>query len=116
MSARHLSQQQFGIVLNGSPSYLGSIVTTSAAAKNNHDTAVPFNNTGAGLSGKVLLIQVSAACYFLGKITNSAAVTTATGVKLAADERVIVTLTKDEGWFSVIRDSADVTVKVFELR
>ena len=115
MSARHLSQRQFGVALNGSPTYLGSIVTTSAAAKNNADTAVPFN--AGTLAGKVLLIQVSSACYFLCKDTAAGAVTAATGVKLAADERVIVTPTKDEGWLSIIRDGAtDATVKVWELR
>lgn len=102
--------------INGAPTYLGSIVTTSAAAKNNSDTAVAFNGSAAPyLKGKMLLIQTSGVCYILPVSSASGAVTSANGIKLAADERVILTMDGARGFLSVIRDSSDVTVKVWEL-
>jgi hypothetical protein len=100
--------------LSGSPSFLGTIVATTT--KNNHDTATPFNNTGEALKAKILLIQPDAACYILPGSTNAATVTTANGIKLGADERVIITMTSNEGWLCALAVSGTANVKVWELR
>lgn len=70
----------------GTPTHLGQIVATTT--KNNHDTAVPFNNTGEALGFKVLLIQASAACHIRPVTSNAGTVTTANGIKLGTDEKV----------------------------
>lgn len=114
MSARHLSERQFAVVLNGCPTYLGTITTDSAAAKNNADTAVPFND--GTLAGKAILIQVSGACYVLPQTADDGETAATDGIELAAKERVLITMTKDAGWLSVIRATTDVTVKCWELR
>jgi hypothetical protein len=75
----------------GTPVYLGVIAATTT--KNNADTAVPFLNTGDGLAGLTLLIHASAACYILPDTSLAATVTTANGVPVAADERVIIQMT-----------------------
>ncbi len=96
--------------LNGSPSYLGTIVATTT--KNNHDTAAPFNDTTNALTGKVLLIQPDAACYVLPGIVNTTTVTTANGLYLGANERVILTMTPLQGWLAVVGTA---NLKVWEL-
>ena len=101
---------QYTRQLNGTPVLLGAIVATTTI--NNHDTAVPFNNTGIGLGGKVLLLQASAACHIYPGTTNAATATTANGVKLAADERVIITMNSTYGWLAVVGAA---TVRVWEL-
>lgn len=99
--------------LNGSPSYLGVIVATTT--KNNHDTAAPFNNTGDALKGRVLLLQPDAACYVLAGILNTATVTTTNGVKLQADERVILTMTASQGWLACVSVTGTTNLKVWEM-
>ncbi len=101
--------------INGAPTYLGTITTTSAAAKNNSDTSSAFNTAAPLLKGKVLLLQASGTCYILPVSSASGAVTSATGIKLAQDERVQLTMDNTRGYLSVIRDSSDVSVKVWEL-
>jgi hypothetical protein len=101
--------------LNGSPQFLGVIQSTGASVTN-HGTGVPFNNTGVALKAKVLLLQPDAAGYVLGVTTNNAAVTTANGVKLAADERVIVTLLPTEGWLAWISSTGTTNLRVWEIQ
>jgi hypothetical protein len=103
-------------VLNGCPSYLGVIVATTT--KNNHDTAVPFNNTGEALKGKVLLLQSDAAFYLLPGTTNAATVATSgatTGVLVAANERVVMVMGSSYGWVAAVAVSGTANVKVWEL-
>ncbi len=112
--------------LNGSPQFLGVITTVTTGSQNNHGTATPFNNTGHGLAGKVLMVQPDIACYIkLGTTNAIAAVASATSssVALTAGERVILRplpalqqgANADEGWLAVI-GAAAVNLKVWELR
>lgn len=101
--------------LNGSPSFLGVIAGTSSSV-NNHTTGTAFRNTGEALTGKTLLLQSDATCHILPGTTNAAAATVANGVKLAADERVILTMTREEGWLAAIAPSTTCNVRVWELR
>lgn len=105
------------MILNGTPVKLGAVVATTT--KNNHDTAVPFNNTGNALKGKVLLLHASAACNvnFAGADNTATASATATdttyGVPLSANERVTVSIHNDYGWIAVVGSA---TVTVWELK
>lgn len=102
---------QFTMSLNGTPRYLGTIAASTT--KNNHDTAAPFNNTGSGLANKLLLIQCDAAAHILPGTTNATTVTTSNGVKLAADERVVVRMEEGYGWLAAVGAA---NCKVWELR
>ena len=95
----------------GSPQFLGLIVATTT--KNNHDTATPFNNTGEALKGMMLLLQPDAVCHIRAGTTNAVTVTTANGVKLIADEKYVITMTRDEGWLAAVGTA---NVKVFQLK
>ena len=99
--------------LNGSPSFRGVIVATTT--KNNHDTVAAFNNTGDALKGRVLLLQPDAACYVYFGSTNAATATTANGIKLAADERVLVTMTRDNGWVACVSVTGTINLRVWEM-
>lgn len=112
MSARLLNTPQILAGLNGSPQYRGTIATAGATAVNNSTTAAPFTL----ISGRIYLIQMSGgAGYFNSYVLAASATTTANGVKLLTDERVTFTSTPDETFISVIRDTTDVTLKVWEL-
>lgn len=113
MATVRLSGQQFDQAVNGSPSYLGTIVATTT--KNNHDTAAPFNDTGDALKGKTIMVQPDTACYILAGSANTSTVTTANGVKLAADERVTITMTRDQGWLACLAVSGTTNLKVWEM-
>jgi hypothetical protein len=104
-----------GLQLNGTPVFLGVIVATTT--KNNHDTASAFNNTGIGLGGKMLLIQSDAACFILPGTANTATATSSNGVKLAADERVVIIMdtTASYGWLAAVSVSGTANVRVWEL-
>lgn len=94
----------------GTPVYLGTIAATTT--KNNHDTAVPFNNTGRGLAGKRLVVQADAACHIAYGTTNAVTVTTGNGFALAAGQSVPHLMVGDYGWIAVVGTA---NVKVFEL-
>lgn len=112
--ALRLSTDRASEIYNGSPSFLGKIVATTT--KNNHDTAAPFSDTaGSGLSGKVLLVQPDAACYILPGSVITATVTTANGVKLQADERVILTMTSAQDWIACVSVSGTTNLRIWEL-
>lgn len=113
MATVRIGGAQLDQALNGSPSYLGTIIATTT--KNNHDTATPFNDTGDALKGKALMVQPDTACYILAGATNAGTVTTSNGVKLAADERVILTMTRDQGWLACVAVSGTTNLKVWEL-
>ncbi len=103
---------------NGRPTFLGKIIATTT--KNNHDTAVPFNDAATGatsptLAGKLLLIQTDAAGYIYPGTTNTATVTTANGVLLAAGERVVMNMGELDGWLAALAVSGTMNVRVWEL-
>jgi hypothetical protein len=99
--------------LNGTPVRLGTIVATTT--KNNYDTATPFNNSGDGLAGKVLLIQADAAGYILPGTASTSTVTTSNGVKVSADERVIITMQSNYLSLAALAVSGTMNVKIWEL-
>lgn len=99
--------------LSGTPVLLGTITATTT--KNNHDTAVPFNNTGAALGGKLVMLQCDSACYVVTGTLNTTAATAATGVLLSSYERVVMWLGESYGWVAVLPVSGTSVVKVWEL-
>lgn len=100
--------------INGTPVLLGTLTCTTT--KNNHDTAVPFNDTTVALTGKVLLLQPDATCYVLPVTANDGTVTTANGVKLAADEKVIIGMASSYGFLAAVSASGTTNIKVWELK
>lgn len=106
--------------LNGTPTYLGTIIASASTTASNHTTAVPFANTGSALKGRVLLIQPDAGCWIsfgtTDAVTASSAVTS-DSCFLAARERVIVRMAPESGfgWIAVVADSGTVNVKVWGL-
>ncbi len=111
MSTIRLNGDRANLALNGSPTFLGVIVATTT--KNNHDTVAAFNNTGDALKGKIVMIQSDAACYVLAGSLNTSTVTTANGVKLAPDERVIITMSRDQGWLAGLAVSGTANIRVW---
>jgi hypothetical protein len=101
------------LITNGTPVYLGTIVASTT--KNNHDTASPFNDTGDALEGKFLLVQCDAAAYVLPGTANTTTVTTSNGVKLAADERVILSMAAGYKWLAALAVTGTANCKVWEL-
>lgn len=112
MGLRNMNPVGFGARLNGVPVKLGVIVATTT--KNNHDTAVPFNNTGNALKGKLLMFQPDAACYLMFGTANTITATTAS-VKIAADERVSVSMTEDHGWVACVSVTGTTNLQVWEM-
>jgi len=109
-----LSGEQLQAALNGTPNYLGVIIATTT--KNNHDTAVPFSNTGNALKAKVLLVQPDAACYVYFGSTNAAtAVAASNGIYLAARERLSFVMGSELGWVACVSVSGTTNLKVWEL-
>jgi hypothetical protein len=122
--------------INGSPQYLGALVSTGTAV-NNATTATPFNATALNppgftntLAGKVLLLQTSAAGLI--KRSNSAtmvaptvvvaqqsvmppAANTEPGVSLASGERVVVTMLPTDGWLQWLPVTGSANLLVWEL-
>lgn len=97
----------------GDPVYIGTIVATTT--KNNHDTAVAFNNTGEALKGMLLLVQPDAACYIRQVDTNAGTVTTTNGVKIAADQLFPVNMRSNKGWVACVPVSGTVNLRVFQM-
>lgn len=115
MSARPLPLE-LAALTSGSPVYLGTI-TSAGSTTNNHTTTTTaaFYNSDPTLGARVLLLQPSAAGYILSGTTNAAAVTAVNGVKLAADERVIICMGASHGWLAFLPSSGAATLKVWEL-
>ena len=112
MGLRNASPTVLGLKLNGTPVLLGTIVATTT--KNNHDTAVPFNNTADALKGKVVMLVPDAACYVTFGTTNAITATTA-GVPLQAGERVHVNLAEDYGWIACVSVSGTTNLRIWEM-
>lgn len=114
MSTVRLRGTQLVDAANGSPSFLG-VIDATTTSKTNHQATTPFANTVDALKGKTILIQSSAACFILPVSTNTGTVTAANGVKLAADERVIITMGSAQGWLAAILASGTGNVRVWEM-
>ena len=99
--------------MSGSPQHLCTIVATTT--KNNHDTAVAFNNTGDALKSRPLLLQSDAAFYVRGVTTNDGTVTETNGVYVQALQPWVLWLRSDEGWVACLAVAGTATVRVFEL-
>ncbi len=104
--------------LYSNPVHLGTIVATTT--KNNHDTAVVFNDTGDALKGKMLLLQSDAAFYVragtVNTITVTAGTSTPAGAKVEANEKYILNLGQEQGWIACLSVSGTATIQVFELQ
>ncbi len=128
--------------LNGTPSYLGAIVSVGGEVVNNATTATPFNQTALGpnnqppnltntLAGKMLLLQTSAAGSILfsqGAGLSGApypiialqsvvppANGTQPGVLIGSGERVIVLVLPTMGWLQWLPTSGAGNIFVWEL-
>lgn len=101
--------------LNGNPTYLGEIIAGTGAAVNNHTTAVPFNNTGAALTNKVVLLQGDVAFRVLSEEDNTPSVSSTNGVVVGSNDRIAIAMDSTHGWVSVIAVTGTATVKVWEL-
>lgn len=118
------------LIPNGSPLYLGRIVSTGTAVDNS-STAVPFNylprgglNLANTLAGRQLLLQPTAAGYIMASEVNPSVVGYAPvtnfngsnpGPLLAAQERVLLCMLPTQGWLSFIPDSGSANLMVWEL-
>lgn len=138
------NERDIQLLTNGSPIFLGALVSTGALV-NNVTTADPFNHLPVGpagspgsplnlantLAGKTLLLQPTAAGSILPSASNSVAsptlrlaqqtvlpplVNTTPGPKLATDERVIVIMLPTEGWLQWLPVSGSANLLVWELR
>jgi len=122
--------------LNGTPAYLGAIVS-AGTAMTNANCPTPFNATvplagqgmGATLAGRTLLIQSTVSGFVLGSATATnpiplvatqttipPAVGTAPGVLLSANVPAIIIMRQDRGWLQYIPTGAAAgTLMVWEL-
>lgn len=120
--------------LNGSPTFLGALVSTGAAI-NNANTANPFNATAGGpnltLAGKTLLIQASAIGFVLAGATATATIPpvplvatqttlppvlgTAPGVQVPANTAQIIVMRQDQGFLQFIPSTGSANLLVWEL-
>ncbi len=125
---------------NGSPNYLGAIVSAGAAT-NNATTALPFNQVslGAGtmngtLAGKTLLLQTTAAGLIIASTSANMVINgvpgqniialqsvlppalgTVPGVSLISGERVILVMLPTQGWLQWLPLSGSANLLVYEL-
>jgi hypothetical protein len=90
-------------------------VVTATTTKNNHDTAVPFNNTGDALKAMTLQVQCDVDAYFGVGTTNAATVTTANGVYLEAKKIYVLSMSEAYGWVAFLSVSGTATCKVWQL-
>lgn len=106
MSDRFLSVQRYQVLVNGSPSYQETVATVSPTSARNA-TAFP--------AGAAVMLQADGAFYFTtGGSTSVAAA--ASGVKVAQDEKVIITLAPDQTHIAVLAVAGTVNVKYFRLK
>lgn len=123
--------------IDGSPLFLGVIVSTGTAL-NNATTATPFNSTAASqgglqggnalqgtLAGKCLMLQSSVIGFVLpstANTTNLIAQATsfspgqAMGPEIQANERVLILMLPTEGWIQYLPLTGSGNLFVWELR
>ena len=103
----------------GSFTSLGVLIATTSV--NNHTTLTPFNNTGNGLGGKVLMIQTDASCYInVGSANTVAAVASATSASLFIPASYIgipllLTMKSGDGFLACISVAGTTNLKVWEM-
>ena len=123
--------------LNGTPVYLGAIVSagtamTNATCPTPFNSAVPLSGQmmGATLAGKTLLIQSTVSGFVLGSATATNPIPvvttqvtipplagTAPGVMLSANVPAIIMMRQDVGWLQYIPTGAAAgTLMVWELQ
>ncbi len=113
MSAR-LTGDALDAALFGLPTRLGVIIATTTS-KNNDDTATPFNDTGSGLAGKLLVLVPDVACTIkAGSAATVAAV--ATDYALEANKPFPLNMPSDAVFLAARATSGTVNLVVFELR
>lgn len=95
--------------INGQPSYVGTIASTSPTEKDNSNTGTPFTMS----SGYAYLIQCDAAAYVLPGTT---AATSANGLKLAADDRFLLLFDSSTTKLHVLSASGTANCKVFRVQ
>lgn len=97
---------------NGVLEYLGTIIATEAAAKNQSDTATPFT---IGPDSRIV-VQPDAATYVALKTASTGAAVAASSLSLAAGSTNIIHTGARLAYLSCLRTSAGTTnVKVFRL-
>lgn len=111
-----MSAQGIGFMgeLNGDPTLLGTLTSTGSAVTE-ASTAVPFTIP----KGKVLLLQVDAAGYFITSGAPDSAATTVTatnGIYLAANERYVLGLRDERASLSWISATGTAKCRVFQLK
>jgi hypothetical protein len=105
----------------GAPTFLG-VIDYTGTSTTNHQASTPFNNTGSALCGMVLLLQPSTDMYVLPVTTTTGTVTSANGVTLFANERVVLTMTDyfvtnaTECWLAALRVTSSGNLRVWRLR
>lgn len=101
-------------------------MTVDTTGQTNATCAQPFNEDYPGLLGKILLIQPSEECFVLTADWPGEELPVSEGIKLAADERVIISmddidssvlLAHDEAfaWLAGVTASGTSDIKVWEL-
>lgn len=103
---RALGLNQLMRALNGDLRHLGVIQSTGTSATNS-STGTPFTVT----PGWVLVVQPDAAGHLLC-VAAGGAVTTTTGLKLAADEKFYVQVTEDRPLLAWISASGNANLRV----
>lgn len=122
---RPSSSLELGLKLSGSPAPLGCIASSDGGVYNNHTTTgacSAFNNTGAALKGKLLLVYAPVAGRVLPGTTNAASVSATAGaatagVPLKAGERVTLIMLNNQGWLAWLpAASGGAPLEVWELQ
>lgn len=108
-SSRNFGEISTVRLLNGTPTYLGTITATTT--KNNNSTASPFTIP----LGQFVLVQCDAATYVLPGTTTGATVTTSNGVKIIADEKYYLMLTLDQAYLAALAVTGTVNCKVWRM-
>ena len=90
--------------------HVGTLVATTSV--NNATTATPFTLTFAAR----ISVQCDATAYVKAVSSATGAVTTANGVKLAADQLYDVDLEANQKWIAAIASSGTANCKVFVRR
>lgn len=102
------------VLLSGAPVFLG-VIDATTTSKTNAQATTAFGANEPYLTGKTLLIQPSAEIYLGVSRTSSGTVTTSNGVKVLADERVVICMDSAYAYLAAITASGTANVRVWEL-
>lgn len=92
---------------------LGTITATTT--KNNHTTAVPFNDTGNALSAKTVTVQCDTACYIRTGAADTLTVTATNGFYLPAHGAATFTLRPENGFVACLPASGTTVLTIWEM-